>query len=204
MALEFAARLCMIVHTPEVVSVRHGCHRAIEREDFESVARQIEVTDDFRAQERNDVRKNGELEAGNDFLCDGGAAEEVAPSEDKDLLARAPQIGGVDKAVVTAADNDDVVLLGHEEYFCDARTICGHAARAGAFYKAARDLTTTRSLPVLPGCDGRSILAGRYVGDWGKRRSDCASRNCRSREDLSVVRESELPRMVGVLRGKRV
>src|ERR1700730_12883231 len=66
---------------------------------------------------------------------------------------------------------------------------------------------TSQQHTLCPSCQGAmGALYSRAdtSGIWWKRRSDCAGRNCCSREDLSVVRESELPRMVGVLRGKRV
>ena len=105
-AVEFAARFGVIVDAPEVIAVGHGREGAVERKDFQAVARQIEVANDFRAQQRDDVGKNGKFESGNDFFGDGGAAEDVAPFEDEDFFARAGEIGRVDEAVVAAADHD--------------------------------------------------------------------------------------------------
>src|SRR6185437_24370 len=70
MADEFAAGLRVIVYAPEMVAVGHRSERAVEREDFEAVAREIEVANDFGAQKRDDVRANGEFEAGDDFFGD--------------------------------------------------------------------------------------------------------------------------------------
>ena len=121
MALEFAARLGMIVDAPEVIAVGHGRHGAVERKNFQAVAREVEVADDFRAEKRDDVGKNGELESGNDFFSDGGAAENVAALENQNFLARAGEIGRVYKAVVAAADDNDVVAFRHEDFL---RLLC--------------------------------------------------------------------------------
>ena len=55
----------------------------------------------------------GEEEAGDDFFGDGGAAEDAAALEDNDFLPSFGQVGGVDQAIVTASDDDDVVELRH-------------------------------------------------------------------------------------------
>ena len=77
------------------------------------MAREIEIANNFGAQERNDIGENGEFEAGDDFFGDGGAAQNIAALEDQNFFARAGEIGRVDQAVVAAADDDDVVALGH-------------------------------------------------------------------------------------------
>ena len=109
MTRDLAARLRVIVHAPEVVAVRHRRERAVERQDFEAVSRQIEVADDLRPQQRHDVRADRELEAGKDFFGDGGAAEHVAPLEHEDLPARAREVGGGGQPVVASADDDGVI-----------------------------------------------------------------------------------------------
>ena len=112
-ALEFAARFAVIVHAPEIIAVGHGRDRAVERQNFQAVAREIEIANDFRAQQRDDVGKDGKFEAGDDFFGDGGAAENVAAFEDEDFLAGFGEIRRVHQAVVAAADHDDVVFLCH-------------------------------------------------------------------------------------------
>ena len=47
---DLATRLAVIVHAPEIIAVRHGRERAVERQDFQAVAGQIEVADDLRPQ----------------------------------------------------------------------------------------------------------------------------------------------------------
>ena len=102
--------LRVIVDTPEIVAVRHRRERAVEWQNLESVARQIQLADDFGAQQRDDVRRDGEFEAGKDLFGDGGPAEHVTALEDEHLAARAGEIRGVDEPVMSAADDDDVVV----------------------------------------------------------------------------------------------
>src|SRR6202034_3103163 len=106
---DFAMSFAMIVHAPQVVAAGHGRESTVEREDLESVAREIEVADDFRAQQRDHVRAHRELEDGKNFFGAGSAAEDVAAFEHQNFLSGAGEVGGVDQAVVAAADYDYVV-----------------------------------------------------------------------------------------------
>src|SRR5215469_2833541 len=110
---EFTAGLGVVVDAPEMVAIGHGRESAVERKDFEAVAREVEVANDFGAQERDDIRADGEFESGDDFFGDGGAAENVAAFEDEDFFAGAGEVGRVGQAVVASADDDRVVGLGH-------------------------------------------------------------------------------------------
>src|SRR5437868_2081007 len=100
----------MIVDPPEVVAVRHRRARSVERQDLEAVPRQVEFTDDLRPQQRDHVRKDGEVETRNKLFGHRRAAEHVPPLEHEHLAAGARQIGGVHQAVMAAADDDDVVV----------------------------------------------------------------------------------------------
>jgi hypothetical protein len=111
---DLATRPCMIVDPPEVIAVRHRCEGAVERQNLETVPRQLELADDFRPQQRHDVRAHGEAEAGEHFFGDCGTAEDVAPLEDEHLPTRAGQIRRSCQAVVSAA-NDDCVIA-HEPH----------------------------------------------------------------------------------------
>src|ERR1700677_1092744 len=117
-AFEFAAGFAVIVLAPEVIAVGHGGDGAVERKNFQAVAREIEVANDFGAQQGDDVGINGKFEAGNDFFGDGGAAEDVTLFEDEDFFAGFGEVRRVDQAVVAAADYDDVVFFGHENFRC--------------------------------------------------------------------------------------
>ena len=75
------------------------------------MTREIQLADDLGTQQRDDVRADGELEAGKDFFRHGGAADEVTPLEHEHFSARLREVGRVHQAVVAAADDDDVV--GH-------------------------------------------------------------------------------------------
>ena len=106
---DLAVSLAVVVHAPEIIAAGHGGERAVERKNFEAVAREIEVADDFRPQQRDYVRADGKFEAGKNFFGAGGAAENVAAFEHQNFLSGAGEVGGVDEAVVAAADHDYVV-----------------------------------------------------------------------------------------------
>ena len=133
-ALDFAARFGVIVDAPEVIAVGHGRESAVERKNFEAVAREIEVANNFRAKKRDDVRKNGKFEAGNDFFGDGGAAENVAAFENEDFLPCFGEVSRIDEAVVAATDDNYVVALRHEDW-CESPAGKTNAERVEAFYR---------------------------------------------------------------------
>ena len=110
---ELAACLGMIVYTPEIVAAGHGSERAVEWKNFEAVAGKIEIADNFRAQERNNVRKNRKLKARKDFFGDGCASQNVTAFQNQDFLTGSREIGRVHQAVVAATDDDCIVLLWH-------------------------------------------------------------------------------------------
>jgi len=112
-AANVADGLSVIVYAPEIIAAGHGRERAVEREDFQAVARKIEFANDFGAKKRDDVRTFGEKKTGEDFFGDSGAAQNVAAFEDDNLLAGLGEVCGVDQAVVATADDDNVVLLPH-------------------------------------------------------------------------------------------
>src|SRR5690349_10104842 len=97
-------RLAMIVHPPQVIAIWHWRKRAIERKDFQAVARKVEVANDLRPQKRDDVRADRKLESWEDFFGDSSAAEHVAPLEHEHFLACAGKVRGMGEAVVASAD----------------------------------------------------------------------------------------------------
>jgi hypothetical protein len=78
------------------------------------VAGELQLADDFRAQQRHDVGADGEFEAGKDLFGDRRAAYEVPAFEDQDFLAGPRQVRGSGQAIV-AATNDDGVVLGRHD-----------------------------------------------------------------------------------------
>ena len=72
------------------------------------MARQAQLPDDFRAQQRDGVGADGILEAREDLFGHGGPAEHVAALDDRDRQPGLGQVGGTDEAVVATADDDDV------------------------------------------------------------------------------------------------
>ena len=87
------------------------------------MARQVELADDLGPQQRDDVGADRVLEAREDLLGHGRAAEHVAPLEHEHLPAGARQVGGAHQAVVAAADDDDVVavMLDTSDATCGVR-----------------------------------------------------------------------------------
>ena len=112
MAINLAPGLIMIAPLREIVAVVHRRHGTGQRQDFEPMARQLEVTDDFRAQQADDVGKFGEAITGKDFLSDSGPSNNLTTFQHHNLLARTRKIGSSDQTVMTRADDDGVVLVG--------------------------------------------------------------------------------------------
>jgi hypothetical protein len=48
---DFAVSFAVVVHAPQVITAGHGGEGAVERENFEAVAREVEVADNFRPQQ---------------------------------------------------------------------------------------------------------------------------------------------------------
>src|ERR1700730_2239371 len=113
MATDVTDGFGVVGYPPEIVAARHGREGAVEGQDFQAVAREVELPDDFRAKQRDHIGTFGEKKPGNDFFGDGGAAENVAAFEHDDLLPRFGKIRGVDQAVVASANDDNVVVLTH-------------------------------------------------------------------------------------------
>src|SRR6185295_1113581 len=114
MTRDLAAGFRVIVHAPEVVAAGHWGERAVERQNFETMPRQIEFANDLRAQQRDNVGANGKLKTGKDFFGNRRAAEHVAPLKHEHTLARAREIRRIYQTVVAAADDDDVVFVAHQ------------------------------------------------------------------------------------------
>jgi hypothetical protein len=98
----------VVVHSPQVVVLERR-ERPVERQDLEAVLRQLELPDDLRAEQGNDVRGHAEPEAGKDLLGHRGTAEDVAPLEHHDLEAGPSEVGRGHQPVVPAADYHGVV-----------------------------------------------------------------------------------------------
>lgn len=67
--------------------------------------------DDGGSEEAQEVAAAGELEAGDKFFGDGGAANEVPALEDGDGEAGACEVRGGSESVMAAADNQRVPFL---------------------------------------------------------------------------------------------
>src|SRR5437764_9868664 len=113
MAGNLTARACVIVDAPEVIAVWHRRKGAVERQDLETVTRQVELANDLRTQQRDYIGANRKLEAGENFFSDGSAAKHVTTFEHEHLFTCACEICGIHQTVMSAANHDDVVFLRH-------------------------------------------------------------------------------------------
>ena len=98
----------MVVHPPQVVVVERR-ERTVERQDLEAVLRQLELSDNLGAEERDHIRRHAEPKAGKNLLGHRCPAEHVTPLEYDDLEAGPREVGRSYQPVVPAADHHDVV-----------------------------------------------------------------------------------------------
>src|SRR5690606_11369418 len=82
-----------------------------QRQDLESVARQLEIADDLRTQQAHDIREHREPEPWKDFLRHGSTANQRTPFEDKRPATGAREVRSRNEPVVPAANDDDVVAI---------------------------------------------------------------------------------------------
>ena len=111
MAIQLAPSLVVIGPGGKVVAVFHRCDGALERQDVQPMPRQIEVADDLRPQQADDVGKRRELEAGEDLFGDGCTADTGPAFEHEDRFPGAREISRRHQAVMASTDDDDVVFL---------------------------------------------------------------------------------------------
>src|ERR1041384_7700191 len=101
----------MVVHSPEIVAIRHRRKGAVERQDFETMAWQVEVANDLWPQKGNNVRTDRELESGENLFRDGGGTEHVSALQHQHFFARTSKVRSVREAVVASANHDNVVFV---------------------------------------------------------------------------------------------
>ena len=77
MASNLAPSFGVIVYAPEVVAVRHRREGAVQRENFQTMPRQIKLTNDLRPQQRHDVGTDGKLETGKELFGNRRAAHHI-------------------------------------------------------------------------------------------------------------------------------
>ena len=97
---------------------------AVERDELEPEARQVELADDVGPEQADDVGADREGEARVELLAHRRAAQDVAPLEHEHLAPGPGQVGGAGEAVVAAADDDRVVVR--------ARWLHGFLLRGGS------------------------------------------------------------------------
>src|SRR5262245_54128554 len=86
-----------------------GDHRNIRVDEFESATLELKVTNNLR-QERPDAIRERRVKAGMEFFSDARAADHVSTLKHERFESRLREIVSGDKAVVAAADDDDVAL----------------------------------------------------------------------------------------------
>src|SRR5262249_46384901 len=111
--LQLCTTLVGVAPGAEVVAVIERRDGALERQDLQTVAREIQVANDLRPQQTHDVGKHGELEAGKDLLRDRRAADERSAFEDERLASGTRQVCRGNQSIVTAADDDRIVFHRH-------------------------------------------------------------------------------------------
>ena len=97
-ARELAPILIVVVPLREVIArlsaLKERRERALERQDVQAVARQLEVADDLGPQQAHHVGVHGKPEAGKDLLGHRRAAHALAALEHQHALAGAGEIRG--------------------------------------------------------------------------------------------------------------
>ncbi len=111
---DVAQCLIMVAVAIEIIAaVQRGRQGAFQGQDRQAVGRQVEIADDLRPEEADDIGEDGEFKAGEDLLGDGCATHQIALFQDQCLFAGAGQVGGGHKPVVPAAYDDGVVVSIH-------------------------------------------------------------------------------------------
>ena len=105
----FPMGLAVIVHAPKIIPIGHWREGSIQRQNFQSMARQVQVANNLRTQQRHNVRAHGKLEARHDFFGARSAAQHMPALQHEHLLAGSSQIGSIDQAIVASANHDHVV-----------------------------------------------------------------------------------------------
>ena len=73
------------------------------------MARQVEVANNFGAQQGHHVRAHGKLEARHDFFGARSAAQHMPALQHQHLLAGSGKIGSIDQAIMASANHDHVI-----------------------------------------------------------------------------------------------
>ena len=104
------------------VVVQHQCtavgrkrNRAdIRRDQLQPMLLQSQVADNIGTERARTVRQRRTTEPGVEFFCDSGAAGLLAAFNDEWLESSFGEIEGSNQAIVSAANNNDVSLVGHD------------------------------------------------------------------------------------------
>ncbi len=121
-------------------------------DDLQAVIREPQVADHLRIEQAHRVRGGGIAETRREFLGDGRAADDRAALQHPDTEAGACQITRADQAVMTAADDDDVVGHGASGASrCGRRRDCRRS-----WQMSSQDGRRAARRARAPGCRGPS------------------------------------------------
>src|ERR1700733_12477942 len=98
-----ALRARVVVHPPKVIAVGHRRERPIQRQDFETMPWQVELPNDFRPKQRNDVGALRKQETRNNLFSNRRPTKHMAPLQSQHLLAGLGEISRIDQDTVPAA-----------------------------------------------------------------------------------------------------
>ncbi len=99
----------------QVSAVQKGRERRrIALHGGEAIVGQAQVPDDFRPKQTVDIGGRRHLEAGKRLLGDAGTTDDIAAFQDKHLPFSFGKVASRDQAIVSAA-NDDCVVMSHDD-----------------------------------------------------------------------------------------
>src|SRR5438034_5185802 len=109
------------------------CYARFGLNNFKTVFRQLEIGYDIREQRTGGVGQCGTAETGMNLFSSCQTSQHFAAFQDECLQSCLRQIARRDESIMTATDNDDVVLFGHLVYSrFQSFSSCKAALRPGA------------------------------------------------------------------------
>src|ERR1700691_2974160 len=114
------------------------------------MARKVEIANNLRAQQRNDIGTDRKLEARKYFFCARGTSKNVAAFEHQNFFPGLGEVGGVGETVMPSTNHDYVVLRAarrHNDPDCPGITpkVTRHSIEKLSFCLHLRLITDSRS-----------------------------------------------------------
>ena len=101
-----------ILAEEQVVAVLHRRECRVHEQGHEPVPHEFELLNDLGPNQAEAIREGREAEPRMQLLGDRCATNEMTSFEDEGAQPSLREVGAIDEAVVTATDNDGVVLVG--------------------------------------------------------------------------------------------